>query len=554
MTSAAGSLMGVRGSAVEAVSGLVGSNGRPLPASANYLATQQEINRRKELEKGWKHYIGELTRIFPRETGQHDVNVLSNRCATIVDTGVDFLFGKPVTLEVLQDGKPNKVAQAALDGCWGNERKRQTLYAKLGQNGGVFGHVFAKMVPPDKPSRPYCRVVPVDPMQVSVSTDQDDVDTVQCYTIEWSTPSMTTVGQAEGRRQTIERVDPDDATEHENNNDAASYDTDATWLITNWYKAPGTTSSWQPMGEPEVWPHQWAPVVDWQNLPLANQHWGMSDIPSNVQHLNDVLNFVQSNINKIGKHHGSPWPWVKGVSPTDKIDISTGNLIQFHSQDAELNALEAHGDIAGLMNFSADVRSDMDEQTRVPGVATGRLRDVPRVTSGVAFQMMYGPLLYKTGHKQNTYGDGLCDLSLRMLSLCGYGDGTGLDGWEVVVHWPSALPTDDASIAQLALAAKQVGMSQHFIVAQVFAQDYDTEMQYRKDEAKDELRAALQGQAMMPVRQPPGLAAPGNPAGEPGQAPPAQPGAQNTPPVNDPAAVAARQAAKAAGAAMKAAG
>ena len=541
---------------------LITARGEPMPPSASYLQAQAEAERHKRLDDAWNWYTGDVHGQIRGEPGQPDPNVVSNRAATIVDTGVDFLTGKTVRLEVLKGGTPNKDAQDCLDHCWGNDDRRMTTMSKLAQNGGIFGHIFARVVPPDEPRRPYCRVVVLDPAQLTVVTDQDDCDTVVAYMIDWQEAASPALRQLTvGKRQIITRIDPDD--------DADDYyggtDPDSRWEISNWMRGPN--NAWYEVGEPIAWDHPWAPVSDWQNLPLANMHWGQSDIPRNVQHLNSVLNLALSNVNVIGKHHSFPWLYASGVGLGATIEVGPGKLTQLQAPEAKLQAVEAHGDLPGLLGFAEDLRSDMDEQTRVPGVATGRFKDLPKATSGVALQMLYGPLLSKTAHKQRLYAEGFAELSLRMLSLCGFGDGTGEDGWEVKVHWPSPLPNDDASTAQLALAAEQVGMSQHFI-CQLLNADYDEEMEHRRNEAQDQMTAYAHGQGMPPATMmagqgmSPAVGLPGaattpaqassGPAGRKGMAP-AQPGQtqQNMPPVNHPAAQAARAAAKAAGAAMK---
>jgi hypothetical protein len=531
-----------------AAGGLVTAKGTPMPPTPTALQQQAEIARRKHLEQAWKHYRGDIAGPFRAEPGQPNVNVLTNRMSSIVDTGVDFLCGRPVVLKVDEKTKQADKVQAVLDGCWGNPRRKATLLAKLAQNGGIFGHVFAKIIPPDPAKgRPYCRVVPLDPSQCRVDTDPMDCDTVLCYTIEWNATDV--YGQHLSRRQVIQRVDPDD--------DADEYDRgedpDSTWQITNWQRGSSASASWVLVGEPEEWPHPWAPIVDWQNQPLANEHWGTEDIPPDVMHLNSVLNFVLSNVNSIGKSHGMPWLYSSGVGPTDVIKAEPGKLIQLHSPDAKISALEAHGDLAGLMAFAKDLRSSIDEQSRVPGVATGRIEELPRLTSGVAIRLLYQPLLSKNLHKQNTYGEGYCTLSTRMLALCGFGDGTEQNGVAVDAHWQDPMPTDDLAMAQTAVIKRQLGFSQRTLIEELGG-DFDVEQD--KQDAIDAHKVVKfsRGQGMPPPMQQPGMPMqPGDPSQQPGQQPQqqGQGNGGNLPPVNHPAAQAARAAATAAGKAMK---
>ena len=534
-----------RGSAVEMASGLpaiVNKNGVALPPSVSYLQAQAQAERHKLLNDAWKHYTGDIHGPLRAEAGQPDLNVHSNRASTIVDTGVDFLYGATVRLEVTLNDKVQPKAQAALDACWGNDDRRMTLLSKLAQNGGIFGHVFAKIIPPSD-ALPHGRIVPLDPSQVTVVTDPMDCDAVMCYIVEWNTTEYAgNTAYTTGRKQVIMRIDPDDPDGGEYNNDEYSSDPDATWQISNWLRGPNNT--WYELGEPETWPHSWAPIVDWQNLPLANMHWGQSDIPRNIQQLNNVLDLTLSNINAIAKHHSFPWLYASGVGLGASLEIGPGKLTQLQAPEGKISAVEAHGDVPGLLSYADDVRSDMDEQSRVPAIATGRFKDLPRATSGIALQMLYGPLIAKNTHKRRLYGAGHEELSLRMLALLGFGDGTGNDGWCIKTVWQNPLPNDDQATAMMLTAATQAQMSQHFI-CKLLDVDYDEEQEYKKQEAQDALTAFAHGQGMPPAATP---AMPGAPAPQqPGQPPAPEPSGNNgqMPPTNHPAAVAQRAAVKA---------
>lgn len=479
--------------------GLVTKSGAAMPPSPTYLQAQAEADRHARLDAAWKWYTGDIAGPMRTEPGQPNPNVVTNRASAIVDTGVDFLFGKTVAFEVQLNGKPQKDAQAALDGCWGNDNKRMVTLSKLAQNGGIFGHVFLKVLEPNpKKRRPYSRPVVLDPAQLTVITDDDDCDTVRCYIVDYNGPASPNFSQLTvGKRQVILRVDPDDDAEDYYDGD----DPDSTWEISNWVRGPN--GQWYQQGAPIVWDHPWAPVVDWQNLPLANVHWGTADVPRNVQHLNSVLNLALTNANVITKHHAFPYLWASGVGLGAQLEVGPGKILQFQAPEAKLGSVDASGDVPGLLEYANDLRADMDEQTRVPAVATGRMRDLPKVTSGVAFQMMYGPLLSKNTHKQRLYSDGIEQASLRMLSLCGYGNGTGQDGWSVAVKFPSPLPNDDQSTAQLVLAMLQADVSEH-AVCEVLHLDYEQEQEYKAQEAKDAAKRAIAGGLPQPPHMPPG--------------------------------------------------
>ena len=57
---------------------------------------QADLERKRQMKDAWKAYRGEFDDpLKPDSDGLND-NVISNRCAPIVDKGVSFLFGQPI--------------------------------------------------------------------------------------------------------------------------------------------------------------------------------------------------------------------------------------------------------------------------------------------------------------------------------------------------------------------------------------------------------------------------------------------------------------------------
>lgn len=577
------------------------SDGVPSIGVQARYAEQRSLHMRE----AWDAYLGNLPDALSVEPNQPNLNVKSNRLAPIVDTGIFYLFGLPLQIEVAptdtdEEGKPlagaqDEAAQDFLEGCWGDEDDRMTLLSKLGQNGAVFGHAFAKILPAeDAPSgRQYPRLVVLDPQTVTVQTDPDDCESVASYTIEYDAELPT--GATIRKRQIIIRRDVyeqmqaltrpatkpnlavvgSDANSAITDADGGSGEeeeeqpigAEAGWVILT-HARSGDGGAWRPLGGPVAWPHAWSPIVDCQNLPVSNQHWGMADLTPDVIQLNRVLNFVLSNINSIGYSHGHPWPWVAGADAS-QITIAPGRIIGLPSPDAKLDALIAKGDIAGLMAYAADIRASMDEQSKVPGVATGRIAELPRgQMSGVSLRMLYQPLLFKTTFKRRLYGKLIREASTRMLALGGFGDGTDAQGLAVMLHWKDPMPTDDLQEAQTALAWQQIGVSKDTLMQRG---GFDPDAEATKTEVETQRAMHLQNQGMMqlgaggmmpaiaaaPASVSAASASPEDAEPEPpsaAAAPPTTrrasarktPNTRPVPPVNHPKAVIARQAAQAA--------
>lgn len=579
-----------------------------------------DSQRKQHMAAAWQAYLGLFPASLKTEPGEPDLNVTVNRLAPIVDTGVAWLVGATLGIEVDpaqpllapddadvegtpadpdyaqdiiekaqhipdademnlgEDSDTNaaigavgaldaalktpedrenpkvKAAQDYLDGCWGDEDERMTLLAKMATNGGVCGHYFAKILPPDTRSgRQYPRLVILDPQNVTMQTDPEDCDTVLSYTICYD--GETDDGTVIQKRQVITRVD-----------NAQPGTSDDTWSIAN-YARGDVGSDWVQLGPAQVWPHPWPPIGDGPNMPLPNQRWGQPDVTPNLIALNKSVNFVSSNINAIGYSHGHPWVWASGTN-AERIDATPGHIISLPDGDGKLEAVSAHGDIAGLMAFEADLRADMDEQSKVPAVATGRIAELPRgQQSGVMIRLLHAPLTFRTMFKQRTYGKFIREMNARMLALGGFGDGTDLGGIKTLLHWQDPLPVDDLQQAQAAFQWSQMGVSNDTLMEKG---GFDPEVERRKNAAANarQLVGFNQGTDMPPTspapsdNPPPGASTPpadGTPAASAMMqpTPPDSPvgasvakkasskrSTRKPPPVNHPKAVAMRNAMK----------
>lgn len=497
---------------------------RPEPAGASSQAGGPSP---AELRAAWDAYQGRFSGPLTPLEGQPDLNILTNRVGPMVRTGVDFLFGPVLKMQTSAGDAAQKVIEAA----WGNEDMRMSTLARMRINGGVYGHVFAKIVPPkagtasaENPPR----IVILNPELMSVETDPDDCELVMCYCITYAATAVD--GEPIQKRQTVRRIDPDG----DDDTTATGEDTDTCWLIEDWVRADDT-SDWQRVGEPQEWPYRFAPIVDWQNYPNPNDHWGARDIDDSVVNLNRNLHLIESNINSVQFSHGHPWLFSTGAD-TNGITPTPGVLTDLGSPDATVMAISASGDLANMMNFAAMVRQDMDEASGNPGVATGRITELPHgAISGITIRLLYGPRLMRTEHERRLYGQGIRHICRAVLGICGQAEAALED---IDLTWQDPLPSDDLAMAQMALALQQLGLSDHTLFAMI-GQNWDTEQEYKKQEAATKMSAFAQGAGMPPVAPLPVGDDAADAASDDGQPPTGNGGGM--PPLNHPAAIAARQ-------------
>jgi len=460
-----------------------------------YEISDADRARLERIASAWKAYEGNLEAPLKKMAGEPDDNVMSNRCQPIVDRGVDFLFGKEIEISV-EENAPQE-AQDVLDKVWGRKEARIPLLQKLGMNGAVAGQAFLRIVPGKDGS---FRLVVVDPSTVFVKTAPQDCETVLLYCIQYSTNE-----KQNGRpvqvfyREEITRIDPDrDDTQEYEDTDAEGYDADVTWQIQHWTQIgyagmqPKTTG-WTPAGSPIPWPYPFPPLFSCQNLPRPNDFWGCADITPDLIGINNSLNLVQSCINRIEKIYGGPILYAPGTGNAS-IAIQPGQIIQLPLVENKIEAVHIHTDVANALLFAENLRSDIDEQSSVPGVATGRISTMPRGNlSGIAIELLFMPLLKKTEKKRCTYGEMIIDISKALLVLSKMSDDI-----DISLAWQNPLPEDDLPAIQASVLLKQISISDTTIQRNL-GYDPDEELQLNQAENAQKLE---QQQTMFALTQP----------------------------------------------------
>lgn len=449
-----------------------------------YEITDQDKKRVQKIQDAWKAYCGELDPPLQKMPGQPDDNVLTNRMMALVDQGVNFLFGKELEIAV-EENAPQE-AQQQLDAVWGRKEARIPLLQKLGMSGAMAGEAFLRIVPGNKGSY---RLVVLDPSIVFVQTMPQDIDTVLLYCIEYCTnEKRNDKWEQVYYREEIKRLDPyQDGGDTDGEGDyyqegyeditPDGIDSDVTWQIQHWSRV-GQRGLWTPAGEPIIWPYPFAPIFPAQNLPNPHDFWGIPDVTPDLIGINQALNLVQSNINRILKLYGSPILYATGTGE-QVIDIKPGKIIGLPLTESKITAVTLTSDVANALAFASNLRSDIDEQSGVPGVATGRLADMPRGNiSGIAIELMFMPLQKKTEKKQCTYGELIIDVSKALLVLF------GLSGdIDMTLAWQSPIPHDDLPAVQAALAKKEISISNTTLQREL---GYDPEEEMALNESESE--------------------------------------------------------------------
>jgi hypothetical protein len=483
-----------------------------LPDTTNTLSlaqqppSQADHERKDAMREAWKSYRGQFPKPLKVNRNQPDDNVISNRCEPIVNKGVSFLFGQPLKIEATDEAATDSSdVQDFIDGLWGDDDDRMTLLSQWAINGGVCGEGFLKLIPAQGQMK-YPRIVVLDPQLIRIITSPDDCSLVLAYIIEYPTS-----GDFQ-KKQIIARVDPDAQADT-----VGEYDLDDTWTITN-YMRRSHTATWYQVGEAEEWDYPFPPIFPNQNLPNPNESWGVPDLTPDLINQNKVLNFIQSNTSRIIKFHGHPKTYATGLSAS-QINIGVDDLLCLPSPDSKIQNLEMHGNLTEQMNFTSIIRSDMDEQSRVPAVALGRLVDLPKGNlSGVALQLLFQPLIEKTTQKRRLYGRGIRDVTRAALVIAGLIPLEQYEDYKIGLHWLPLLPIDNLASAQEALLLQQLGGISNSTIIQGLGYDPDDEADKKAQEDAQQVTAFSRGVGLPPAAPgqlppPPGSQLPGQQQG-----------------------------------------
>lgn len=399
----------------------------------------EEQKRLAQYKRAWQYYNGEQARQLKVKDNQPDDNVTINLFEYIIDKGVSFLFGKDLEFQI-QEGEQTP-EEDYLTAVWTANRKMSLLQV-VGLNGGICGHCFIKIVPREKDVP---RLVNLDPAIVRPFWDPKDLSNVLYYKIEFE--ALTEQGQRFYKE--IIRHEEDD-----------------TWSIIR-YEAE-QQNQYKQVGLPEVWDYPFAPIVDWQNLPAPNEYFGKADFESTQ--LQDAINFVASNTQRIIRYHAHPKTWGTGFT-AKTVEFGPDDIVILPDPNAKLGNLEMQSDLASSRAFFNDLRGLQLQLKHMPDLDPAKVN--VGALSGFALKILYGDLLELTEKKRRTYGDGIADLNRRLLML------NGNDGKQAVKNiWQSPLPENRIEqVNELDAEKNNLGTVSQETVARELGRDWEAEQE-----------------------------------------------------------------------------
>ncbi|MBN1844789.1 MAG: phage portal protein [Sedimentisphaerales bacterium] len=219
------------------------------------------------------------------------------------------------------------------------------------------------------------------------------------------------------------------------------------------------------------------PVVHMQNLPVPLRYEGISDVEPLIP-LQDELNTrLSDRANRITFQSFKMYLG-KGIEGFEDRSVGPGRMWSTENPEAQI---EEFGGDAGSPSEEAHInhiREALDKASGVASVAAGILKGrIGNLTSAVALKMTLMGVLAKTERKRKCYGQGIkhmCRLALGALDSLGLYPNRPEER-DVEIHWSSPLPENLMEKLQEAKLKKELGVRQEQILQELGYSEVDQE-------------------------------------------------------------------------------
>ncbi len=406
-----------------------------------------ESDRQQAIAMAWDYYEGRHPKPLVVKNGQVDDNVIVNLARPVVDKGIALLFGKEVTWQIDEDATADNGAETFLKQVWAANDK-MTLLQEVAQNGALSGLAAIKVVPrPGDAQRPY-RLINLDPSNLTIECEDEDIDEVRCYRIQYT--CVDEQGSELVKRQEWRPV-------REANGNVAS------WVGQD-YEARGANKDFEAVGEPIVWAYALPPIAHCKNLPCANSVWGYGDLED--VRLNDAINLIASTTRKILRLHAHPITIAKNIQG-GLLSRDAGAFWEIPNPDGDISNLEMQTDLASSREFYYLLRMAFYAQGRMPDVS--QVDNLGALTN-FGLRVLFADALERTATKRNTYGGLIVRLN-RLLCLLG-GKGENVT---TTLSWDDPLPTNATEQAQEVTQKQSTGLVSDETLTGELGYDYQAE-------------------------------------------------------------------------------
>lgn len=413
----------------------------------------EEYNQRRlTFERNWDYYNGDHELPLKLQKDGYDDNVIVNHVEALADRISAFLMGEGITFDSGGDGETDETDQEIIE-LW-DDNRGGILLENIALGGAVEGHNAVRLMPTDDGTR----IVRLKQSHFSAFWNPFDMQDVIWYRLQHSN------GQVGKRIDYVKGKPEEDVFNH----DAEGW-TELVYTLKRPAMGPLTAQEQWTLTDSQPWPHDWAPIVDWQNLSDPNGYYGKDEVSAAIR-LNDALNFILSNTQRIIKHYASPKTVIVGATAGDVIETVVGGLLVVPPENANVSNLEMQADGALAQWLTNVITSGLWESGGM--LSPSNIKDMVGQLTNFGLQVLFANAIKRTQKKRTLYSEAYELITRYALELQGE---TAPE--TIAVIWPDVLPEDEV--------AEVEALTQEYDRQLISKQTYRTERGYDHDEEED---------------------------------------------------------------------
>lgn len=414
--------------------------------SGEFLS-EREV-RRKRYRQALDYYLGEQDKqLIVEDPTDPDDNLMINLVQMTADRTVSFLFPEVPKFETdpasIEDTEEETWIKEFFEFNGG-----LASLSKLALRGFLAGHSFVRLkpVPQDRLGEPgvFPSMVVLDPSFITIFWKADDVADVLWYEMRYMVGSrvyiqdFVNVGEAGWLIYTYRTVVDQNTftgtTTHHGLGDNIVMD-----------RIEFNEGVFEQVGSPALHTSRIPPIIEFPHLPHPDDRYGLSEFTQ--KDLQDAINRIASERNRIVRENSDPIDVVTGISPNELED--EGSIITIENPAARVNRLEMKGDLTGITAVLDKLIETYLAIARVV-LLKGEAKDLQRVTNA-SVRTLFLDALSKNKLLQSSYGSALKKLVKLALEM-GFAARqiqANPDALKIKITFATPLPTDDTEIANI---------------------------------------------------------------------------------------------------------
>ena len=318
--------------------------------------------------------------------GNHDIDnkddIVLNLVKITADRTIHFLFPKSPKFELETTSFENTIAEDYLTKVFENNGGLAFL-VKLSTLGFLTGHNFIRVE--SLGGKNYPKFVIIDPLNVTVFWDENDVNKVLWYEVRYKVGDISYIEDIVYVSDNLWYV--------------AHFEVNGDFLYSSIHEAPIP------------------PIIDWPHYPSLDTYYGVSEFGQ--KNLQDKINNMVNTLYKLSTAHAEPKDIIIGTSIEDIEKSPDGNLyiVDSSNPNTKVERLEVRGDMAGIGETLDKLIEVYLNVVRVV-LLKGEPTDLQRVTNA-AVRTLFLDSLSKREVLISTYTKGLVKLA-KIVLLMGY--------------------------------------------------------------------------------------------------------------------------------------